>query len=166
MSKLTGAKKEAIKRRLAELEKKGKGILTPQAVVDDAEKPGSPLHDQFEWNNTKAAYEFRLDQARALIVTVKYIFRTEKTTVRAVYYHRNPNAAGNEPGYVGIPTLRSDEDMSRSALCDAFRRVGDELNRARQLAIALDLDREVEQLLNAVMDIRRKIGDEPRASMQ
>lgn len=166
MSKLTGAKKEAIKKRLAELEKKGKGILTPQAVVEDARDPKSPLHGQFNWDVSKAAYEYWLDQARALIVSVRYVYKTEKTVVKAVFYHRNPDAAGTEPGYVSIPTLRSDEDMSRSALIDAFRRIGDELRRARQLAVALDLDREVEQLLNGVMDLRRKFGDEPRAPMQ
>lgn len=166
MSGLTGAKKAAIRQRLAELEKKGRGRLTPQAVVEDARNPKSPLHDQFNWDTAKAAYEHWLDRARAIIVSVEYVYKTHKTTVKSVYYHRDPSAAGNEQGYVSVPTLRTDEDSSRAALVDAFRRVGDELRRARLLAIALDLDAEVETLLNGVMDLRRRIGDNPQAPMQ
>lgn len=165
MRKLTGKKKEEIKERLAELEREGRGRLTPQAVVEDARDPTSPLHDLFQWDLGKAAYQHWLDQAREIIVSVEYVFKTDTTVVKSVYYHRDPNAAGNEPGYVSVPTLRTDEDYARAALVDAFRRVGDELRRAQKLGLALKLDKDVEKLLNAVNELRRKIGDEPRTMM-
>lgn len=163
--KTTGEKQQAIRERLIELEKLGGGILTPEAVVDDATNPGSVLHDAFQWDDVKAAYAFRIDQARALIKSVLYVSISEHTTVRAPYYQRNPSASGNEPGYVSIPTLRSDEDMARAALVDAFRSVGDMLRRAQQLAVVLDLDTEIAQLLNGVMELRNRIADEPRQMM-
>ena len=162
---MTGEKKELIRARLEQLEKAGNGRLTPAAVVEDAKKPSSPLHDQFEWDKGKAAYQHWLDQARALITSVRIVHRTETTTVSAVFYQRDPNAAGNEQGYVGIPTLRSDEDSARAALVDAFSAVGDMLRRARHLAIVLEMEGEVDALLNGVVDLRRRVAEPPAASM-
>ena len=47
------------------------GHVTPQLVVDAAKPKDSPLHNNFEWNNTKAAAEFRLIQAAHLIRKIK-----------------------------------------------------------------------------------------------
>jgi hypothetical protein len=49
----------------------GGGRLTPPAVVDAARNPRSPLHRHFEWDDTKAAEAYRLDQARAIIGVIR-----------------------------------------------------------------------------------------------
>lgn len=156
---------EAIRKRLAELEKTGGGRLTPQAVVEDAKKPSSPLHDEFQWDVKKAAYAYWIDQARTLITSVYYVHKTEQSTVTAVLYHRDPNAAGNEQGYVSVPTLRSDEDSARAALVDAFRSVGDMLRRAQQIAIVLGLEGEIVTLLDGVTELRQRISEQPSQLM-
>jgi hypothetical protein len=162
---MTGEKREEIRQRLADLEKANSGRLTPAAVVEDARKPSSPLHDQFEWDKSKAAYAHWLEQARTLITSVYYVHKTEQTTVKAVFYHRDPNAAGNEQGYVSVPTLRSDEESARAALVEAFRAVGDMLRRAQQLAIVLEMDGEVAALLNGVVELRQRISEQPTQQM-
>jgi hypothetical protein len=43
------------------------GELTIAAVLREAEKPDSPLHARFQWDDRKAAFAFRIDQARHLI---------------------------------------------------------------------------------------------------
>jgi len=43
------------------------GRLQPPEVVKAARKPTSPLHNCFTWDDTKAAHEFRLMEARQLI---------------------------------------------------------------------------------------------------
>lgn len=48
------------------------GPLTPSRVVEAAEDPESPLHSKFTWEDEKAAHEYRLIQARRLIVNVKF----------------------------------------------------------------------------------------------
>lgn len=48
-------------------------VITPEAVVGDAQPKESPLHDHFEWNNKVAAHEYRLDQARALVRAVLFV---------------------------------------------------------------------------------------------
>jgi len=46
------------------------GKLTAQAVVDAARDESHPLHGYFEWDDSKAAHQYRLHQARALIRVV------------------------------------------------------------------------------------------------
>lgn len=163
--RISSEQREAIRICLAEIERDGNGKLTPEAVVEAAKDADSPLHDQFTWDVEAAAHEHWLDQARALIVSVRYIVKNEHSTINAVYYHRDPNAASHEQGYVSVPTLQTDEDMARAALVEAFRRVGDELRRAQQLAIVLAFDKEVEELLNGVVELRQRIAQAPTALM-
>ena len=60
------------------------GKLTPRLVVADASDPRSPLHDQFEWNDTEAAIKYREDQARRLIrnIMVRVTVDDKKLTSR------------------------------------------------------------------------------------
>jgi hypothetical protein len=48
------------------------GKVTPDAVVEAARPKTSPLHSHFQWNNDKAAHEYRLWQARQLIAVVVF----------------------------------------------------------------------------------------------
>lgn len=41
--------------------------LHPEAVVERAKDPDSPLHSHFEWDDAKAAESHRLNQARQII---------------------------------------------------------------------------------------------------
>lgn len=52
----------------AELEKvKVDGIVVPADVVDAARKKTSPLHNEFEWNDSVAAEEHRRETARLML---------------------------------------------------------------------------------------------------
>lgn len=52
------------------------GELTPECVIAEARDPASALHPLFEWNETEAAHQYRLVQARALIRAVVVRHRT------------------------------------------------------------------------------------------
>lgn len=64
------------------LRKQYKGELTPQDVVKDARNNNSPLHPFFEWNDSAAAEQFRLSQARGLIRSVVAIYKEEDKPAR------------------------------------------------------------------------------------
>ncbi len=56
---------------LETVRKKNGGILRPAEVVSFARDPETALHKRFEWDDTEAAIEYRLEQARHIIrVTV------------------------------------------------------------------------------------------------
>lgn len=46
------------------------GIITPEKVLEDNTETGTPLHDCFEWDDTAAAYKYRVKQAKEIIQTI------------------------------------------------------------------------------------------------
>lgn len=46
------------------------GIITPEKVLEDNTETGTPLHDCFEWDDTAAAYKYRIKQAKEIIQTI------------------------------------------------------------------------------------------------
>jgi hypothetical protein len=160
---MTGEQREAIRVRLGEIELENGGRLTPAAVVADAKNPDSPLHGCFTWDVEKAAQAYWIEQARALITSIQVVQRTDKTSVRTVYYVRDPSAGCGEQGYVSTETLRSDKDMAREAIVAEFSRVADMLRRARELAAVLDAAADVETLLEGVVGLRQRFITEHTA---
>lgn len=60
----------AVEQALADLYERD-DKLTAAAVVDAALDPSSPLHSCFEWDDSLAAHQYRLVQARRLIASVR-----------------------------------------------------------------------------------------------
>lgn len=52
--------------------------LTAEALLDEASKKSSPLHDLFEWDNDEAGNLYRLQQARIIINEVKVIIESKE----------------------------------------------------------------------------------------
>lgn len=44
-----------------------KGELTAEGLVADAASPKHPLHDHFEWDDSRAGHLYRVEQARQLL---------------------------------------------------------------------------------------------------
>lgn len=162
----TPEEREAVRLRLAELEKAGGGVLTPSAVVRDAKRKDSPLHAHFEWDVKRAAERYWLDQARALIVSVKVEVRTETRIVQAVYYSRHPGIDQQQQGYIGLARLRSDADLARESLLAEFAQVANLLRRARERAAVLNASHEVDQLLQGVVGLRARFEQQTPSQQQ
>jgi len=62
-----------IDRELKRLAKARGGQLSPEAVVEAAAAKDHPLHRFFEWRNADAAALWRLDQARRMIMSAKFV---------------------------------------------------------------------------------------------
>lgn len=138
------SKRALIEARLQDLCTLNKGRLTPQNVVADARNRNSPLHDIFEWDDAKAADQYRLEQARELIRSVKIEVVTEERTVSTIRYIRDPTLAAKEPGYVETMRIRTDKDVAIEALRAEISRLSATMERVESLAIVLDLTAELE----------------------
>lgn len=66
------------------LRQESKGELTPEDVIKDARRNNSPLHSFFQWDDGKAAEQFRLSQARGLIRAVVAVYVQEGKPARHV----------------------------------------------------------------------------------
>lgn len=96
------------------------GHLDPAVVVREAANPASPLHEQFEWDDSEAAHQHRLNQARGLIrAVVRVLPQISSEPLRA--YISVSTERGPGKGYIALPELLSDDDRYRQALADAVK---------------------------------------------
>ena len=122
------------------------GKLTPEQVLQAAKDPESPLHDQFVWDDQKAAHKQRLDTARHLIRSVKYFFKKETLVIKVPIYVRDPELEKKEQGYVDVRTIKSDDERRRDILIDEFKRVQGVFERATELAVYFKMEDRLEDM--------------------
>lgn len=95
-----------------------KGPITPSRLLREAAKPNHPLHNRFEWDNSKAAHEYRLIQARKIIVSVSELPEGADRPIQ-VYVHV-PEREG-EGEYVRIQSLVQQPERWLLAKGEALR---------------------------------------------
>lgn len=78
---------QVIGEALAKIAEENKGRMKPEHVTEAAQKRGHPLHRHFIWNDKVAGQRYRLDQARALIRSVKIIAADDINGAAARAYH-------------------------------------------------------------------------------
>lgn len=69
--------------------------LTPGAVLEAAADPTSPAHHRFTWDDTAAAQQWRLEEARRLIreVRITFVSNDKPITLRAFHAVRDGEGA-------------------------------------------------------------------------
>lgn len=118
--------------RLSALEARGK--LTPEGVLHDARNIRSVLHPFFEWDDTKAAHKWRIDQASHLIRSVTVTLEPQELeperTIRAFV----PISAGDDSrSYVGTVRALGDVEMRKQVLAQAHSELGAVARKYREL---------------------------------
>ena len=110
---------------LGEVEKiKGKdGIIHPQDLVEISRPFDAPLHDQFEWNDSKAAETYRIWQARQLIAKVKITVEKVEAPAFVNIKIENEKGAVEEQGYFPIAKVLSNETLKKMAIKEAVREI-------------------------------------------
>lgn len=113
----TRARKGKISEALQLLGEKTGGILTPYDVVKQASSKSSPLHNSFEWDDTKAGKKYRLMQARLMLTTVKIEFMGEK---QKSYYNATVSIDDTPTrAYFPVQQVMSDKALHREVLRQA-----------------------------------------------
>lgn len=131
------------------------GVLTPDAVVENARDPESPLHDKFEWDDTKAAHAHRIYQARKLIASVKVIVR-ESDRVLVVPRFVSTSTFG-ESRYEHIDAVRNDADASMVVLRDEVSRAISCLTRAINVAERIGCKAALQEILDQMQSLKTKL---------
>ena len=122
------------------------GLLRPEAIVEYAEKNrNSILHQSFEWDDGKAAYNYRLWQARQLIVRVT-IEATEGRFIQAYVSLTSNRIKG---GYRSMVEVFMNNDTREELLMDAL----EELNRIKAKYREL---KELEKIFAEIDKVQRK----------
>ncbi len=124
-SRLGADKATKVGRELGKISKRHGG-LTAEIVVGVAQKKGSPLHGFFEWSDTEAARQYRLEQARHLIrcVVVKYDAPENAEPVRAyVTFDAHPDEEdlGRDVRYLSTHEVLTDSSLRDRLVRQAWR---------------------------------------------
>lgn len=141
---------EEIRRRLvAELK-----AFTPHHVLDDARDPDSPLHNHFEWDDTTAAEQHRLQQARTLINGLRIIRIEEKgRTFVPIYTSVQPTATA-ERQFVLVEEAVENPQTRKQLLRDAIERLYTASCRMRETGL-----HELQTVFDAIDDAREQLND-------
>ena len=106
---------------IAELERirsEAGGVLRPAEIVDAAEDEASPLHECFTWDDTKAAHNYRLWQARHLLKVCVTVVHGAKHPVQM--YVSLKTDREDDGGYRALVDVMSDDDMREQLLDEAM----------------------------------------------
>lgn len=128
------------------------GILTAEAVVEAAKDEASALHSQFEWDDSAAAENYRLWQARRLLnVVVEYIGPVDSPLKTRVFVSLTTDRNQKNGGYRQTVAVLSDRDQRRQLLADAL----DEMERFQRKYETLQ---ELSEVIAAMRHVRRKVA--------
>lgn len=147
-SHITDKQAVAIAPRFLALEQRD-GTVTPEAVLDDARDPASPLHTFFEWDDTKAADLHRLATARTLVRSVVYrvkVLEGDAATFQPMLVRLRPEPAA-KPAYVSFPRIAASPDLREQMLENARRDLVGWVRRYRTLEALAEAMPLAEQLL-------------------
>lgn len=148
---------EQVRIALQEIADRNGGRLTPDDVVVEARNPQSVLHELFNWDIEQAAMSHWRDRAREIIRSVRVEIKTDTTIIESVAYVRDPDVEPEEQGYISTVVLRDDKEAAKRAISYEFGRAEAALERAREIAIALDAELDVVGLVKRLDKVRTKV---------
>ena len=144
----------AVGQHLEIIRQQCKGEITPEDVVNDARSDNSPLHSFFNWDDSSAAQQFRLGQARGLIRAVVAVYvREDGPAVRQKYlvhipegetsHYRESVHAMSQPRTRQLVLERAWAELVQwrkkyadlnefAALIPTIEQIGEELQKARK----------------------------------
>jgi glutamate synthase domain-containing protein 2 len=107
------------------------GRLTASTVLEEAVNPESPIHGAFTWDDTEAAQQYRLEQARHLIRSVVMVREDEpgQPTIRAFVSIREDG----DQEYTNIVTAMSDRALRKQVVARALAELKDWRKRYNEL---------------------------------
>ena len=128
------------------LRERCKGELTPEDILEDAKSDNSPLHSFFEWSDTEAARNYRLQQARGLIRAVVAIYVSDDKPAVKQRAYVNIKAPGEPQHYRELSHAMSQKKTRDIVLNRALDELVSWRNRYRDLKAFADLFDKIDQL--------------------
>lgn len=124
-----------------ELEQKKGGKLTPKELVEAARYVNSPLHNEFEWDDTKAAQKYREWQARYIISSIELTIINVPSEPTKVTLHITSDVSDEEneatygvkfyhsldsdgTGYENVVSISEDEEKTKRLLENCKKDIG------------------------------------------
>ncbi len=97
------------------------GFVTAKEVLKKAAPKNSPIHKYFDWDDTSAAYRYRLWQARELIACLVVEIDGVETRKFVTPVAIHLDSGEESKAYVDIEVARQDPDIWKQVLTQALK---------------------------------------------
>lgn len=115
---------DALRAELERIRQANGGLLRQADIVEAAKPEESILHDEFTWEDSEAAEEYRLHEAGILVRRVKVTLTlgpvSAPTTIRPRVYQSLPEDRHSGGGYRSLDDLRADP-VRRAQMLESVR---------------------------------------------
>ncbi len=123
------------------------GSFIPSDILRKAEDPECPLHDSFEWEDSTAAHEYRLIQARKIIRRYNVLIEEQDEMVVHV-----PIVSGSGEGeYKPRNVVVQIQSEYERALCEAYSKFAAAEDAVKFLKTAVENEGVDEQLVKIAL---------------
>lgn len=140
---MSAKRRDEINKRLLWLSEQHGGHLTADIIIEDAKGEDSPLHDEFEWNDERAAYSHRVQTANALLNGWTVNVTVENRTLKAPVFVRHPE---QRKKFVRVDRMADERELASATLRAEGNRVKAAIGRMSAVAAALGLEERIEAL--------------------
>ena len=127
---------------------------SPEYLIREARKKSSPLHSLFEWDNTAAAKEYRLLQARLIINSLEC--EIISSGVKPKFVKAFIKKAGSSGQYIEIEKA-TDNDLS-DAEAECLRHMNRFKSRWSGLELARNVIAEIQAVRVSTARKRKKVA--------
>lgn len=117
------------------------GRLTAAAVVDASRPEDAPLHNEFEWDDSVAAEEYRKEQARHIIRSIR-IVSGENQEPKRIYF----NIVQTSPVYKSTATILRSADDTALLLEKALNDLEAWQNRYKEVKELIGFMKEIDNI--------------------
>ena len=104
---------------LMDIANRNNGSLSAHDVVEYARDPDSALHSSFTWDDSEAAEQYRLEQARRVIRTVKITVPEKKDVQIRAFVSVPSNRYSDNPVYTVV--TRTSEEERAEVVAEVWR---------------------------------------------
>lgn len=137
------------------------GTLKAVDVVKSAQAADSPLHNDFEWDDSKAGHKYRIAQAEQMIRTVTVQVKGNDEPVRAFVSLREDRA--DKSGYRMIVDVLTDSDKTSKLLSETRRDAAALLKKAIGYQKIAGSETEVKRLQRLVTALQSWTAEDKAA---
>lgn len=131
------------------------GILQAEDVVEFARDERTALHSEFEWDDSVAAHQHRLEQARKIIrLTVTVVDSPAGQQTVRMYASCDSDRVKPGGGYRSLVEVMNSEDLRDQLLHAALRDLRTVRRKYQQL-------RELQPIFRAIDRVSRKTEQQP-----
>ena len=122
--------------------------LTPENLVDASRPEEAPLHNEFEWNDSLAAEEYRRVQARLLISNLSIVVEEHKQEPVRAFFSLQNGFRKNSGIYESAIAIMND-DLKREKLLENAKKELEAFKKKYQLLSELA---EIFEAINLVVN--------------